>query len=105
MGVIYTGGLPFIASDPSKKWVLGSPTPRYGVVALVTEAQIAASPNPIYTISCSVGADGILSCSTNFNAAFNTIYSCGAYMYFGLPTWVQSGCVAVKFKLVTTTYL
>jgi len=103
-GTIYGGGQPFIAADPTLKWVVNNPTTRYGVVSTATDAQVAANPRSFYPVTCKVGADGLFICSTTFNSSFNTMFSCGAYMYFGMENWVQAGCIQVKFKLVNTTY-
>jgi hypothetical protein len=105
MGVVYGGGRPFLASNPEQKWVVTTPTVNYGVVMFFTDAQVAAAPNSYYPVTCSMGSDGFMSCTTTFSNTFTTMFSCGAYLYFGRPTWAQASCTAVKFKLVTTTYL
>jgi hypothetical protein len=104
LGIVYGGGRPFLASDPTMKFVVSSPTARYGVLYLATDAQVATYSN-FHPVTCSIGSDGFWVCTTTFSSTFNTIYSCGAYMYLGQATWVQAGCTAVRFKLVTTTYV
>jgi hypothetical protein len=88
------GGAVSLLSNPSVKMYVHSSSVQYGVLYFETAAQ-AGTVDP--AVTCAVDSNGLISCSAP-SKGYNTIWSCGAYMYLGLQTWSQAGCIAVNWK-------
>lgn len=92
--VLTAGGQVALASDRAQKMYVRTPTVNYGV--LWFQADAAAGPTD-KVVTCTLAGD-VVSCNAP-STPFDTLFSCGAYIYLGRSTWVQSGCTIVKPQL------
>lgn len=84
--------LPTPTTNLSFKTIVRTPTINYGGLYL---ANTLSGTN--LAVTCTNTA-GIVSC-VSLNGAFDSIFSCGAYMYLGKATWAQAGCTKVNFRI------
>ncbi|KAB5515139.1 hypothetical protein GE09DRAFT_1231585 [Coniochaeta sp. 2T2.1] len=87
------GGAVSLLANPSVQMYVHTATTLYGVLFLETAAQAGAIDA---AVTCVMGSDGAVSCSAP-SKGFDTIFSCGAYMYLGKATWNQAGCIKVNW--------
>ncbi|KAM7191772.1 hypothetical protein V8F33_008739 [Rhypophila sp. PSN 637] len=97
MQVISSSGRVSLVDKPNDTLWVRTPTANYGALWFQQTTGASSTDQPV---TCKPDNAGTLSCATE-NGQFNTIFSCGAYMYLGRPTWVQSGCTKVVFTLKT----
>ncbi len=90
------GGQVALASDLTQKLYVHTPSANYGVLYFETDSAAGSTDK---VVSCSIAND-VVSCSA-LSTSYDTIFQCGAYLYLGKSTWVQSGCTIVKFQLST----
>ncbi len=90
------GGQPVLASDPSVKLYLRSPTTTVALLYFETESN--AVQNGDTALTCNVPDDGYLACSAP-SRGMSVMLNCGAYLYLATPTASIFGCNPVKFKL------
>ncbi|KAK3984283.1 hypothetical protein QBC44DRAFT_385887 [Cladorrhinum sp. PSN332] len=95
--VVSSSGRVSLANKPSDTLWVRTPTVNYGVLWFQPPSGATGTDQEV---TCMPDNQGVLSCATA-NGVFNTVFSCGAYMYLGRPTWVQSGCTKVSFTLKT----
>ncbi|KAK4457566.1 hypothetical protein QBC42DRAFT_236080 [Cladorrhinum samala] len=95
--VVASSGRVSLIDMPSYTLWLRTPTVNYGVL-WVQPAESAGATDR--AVTCVPDSQGNLSCATA-DGVYNNIFSCGAYMYLGKPTWVQGGCTKVIFTLTT----
>ncbi|KAK3326014.1 hypothetical protein B0H66DRAFT_145448 [Apodospora peruviana] len=89
------GGQIVLVSDPSMKMVSRQTSLQVGVLAFENDATSIPAGNP--AVTCTNTA-GIVACAIP-GRGFTVVYSCGAYLYIGSPSWAQSGCTVVDFRL------
>ena len=87
------GGQVALASDRTQKMYVRTPTINYGVLWFQADTAAGSTDK---VVTCTVG--DVVSCSVP-SAGFDTLFNCGAYIYLGKSTWVQSGCIVVKPQL------
>ncbi|KAK4035343.1 hypothetical protein C8A01DRAFT_48439 [Parachaetomium inaequale] len=95
--LLTAGGQPSLDSDPTAKLFLHQSSSAVGV--LYFERDAAAAGFNDLAVTCTL-VSGVVSCSTP-SRGFDTLFSCGAYLYMAKSTWSQSGCTAVKFRMTT----
>ncbi|KAM7212827.1 hypothetical protein V8F06_011773, partial [Rhypophila decipiens] len=95
--VISSSGRVSLVDKPNDTLWVRTPAASYGVLWFQQTPGATGTDLPV---TCKPDNAGTLSCATE-NGQFNTIFSCGAYMYLGKPTWVQAGCTKVVFTLKT----
>ncbi len=95
--VTATGRVNLVGQPSITLWVR-TPTVNYGVLWFQAASGATASDQ---AVTCFPDSSGSLTCAAT-GGAFNTVFSCGAYMYLGRSTWTQAGCTKVTFKLSTT---
>ncbi|KAM7213568.1 hypothetical protein V8F06_011065 [Rhypophila decipiens] len=86
-----------LASDPSVKIVSRQTSSTFGVLAFENDADAAAASNPAVTCT---NTGGNVACALP-GRGFDTVFSCGAYLYIARASWPQAGCYIVTFNVST----
>jgi hypothetical protein len=92
--VLTAGGQVALASDPTQKMYVRTPTINYGVLWFQADGAVGSTDK---VVTCTLAGD-MVSCNAP-STTFDTLYNCGAYIYLGKATWVQPGCIIVKPQL------
>jgi hypothetical protein len=92
--VLTAGGKVALASDRTQKMYVRTPTVNYGVLWFQADAAAGSTDK---VVTCTLAGD-VVSCNAP-TTTFDTLFNCGAYIYLGKSTWVQSGCMIVKPQL------
>jgi hypothetical protein len=92
--VLTAGGQVALASDPTQKMYVRTPTVNYGVLWFQADAAAGSTDK---VVTCTLAGD-VVSCNAP-STTLDTLFNCGAYIYLGKATWVQAGCIIVKPQL------